>query len=147
MSGIVCAIRGGSSSQPTIAHAIVLAQETALPLHFLYVVNLDFLARTSISRSHVVAQEMQQMGEFILLTAQTTASANQVAAQGTVRHGNVTEEIIKLCQELGADYVVLGHPQVHHTESVFTRDRLTQFVEKIEGLTGAKVVMAQAGEA
>jgi nucleotide-binding universal stress UspA family protein len=146
MAGIVCAIRGGSASQPTIAHAIDLAKETALPLHFLYVVNLDFLARTSISRVHVVAQEMEQMGNFILLTAQTNAEMHGVAAQRIVRHGDVTEEIIKLCHELGADYVVLGHPQVRHTESVFTHDRLAEFVEKIEQLTGAKVVMAQVGE-
>jgi nucleotide-binding universal stress UspA family protein len=146
MSGIVCAIRGGPASQPTISHAITLAQETALPLHFLYVVNLDFLARTSLSRVHVVAQEMQHMGEFILLSAQTAASAQRVTAQGTVRHGDVMEEIIKLCHELVADYVVLGHPQVQHNESLFTHDRLAQFVKKIEELTGAKVVMAQAGE-
>jgi hypothetical protein len=68
MTGIICAIRGGPASQPTIARSIALAQETSLPLHFLYVVNLDFLTRTSLSRVHVIAQEMQQMGEFILLT-------------------------------------------------------------------------------
>ncbi|RMF49572.1 MAG: universal stress protein, partial [Anaerolineae bacterium] len=47
MSAIVCAIRGGPASQPTIRRAIALALETSLPLHFLYVVNLDFLSSTS----------------------------------------------------------------------------------------------------
>jgi nucleotide-binding universal stress UspA family protein len=146
MSGIICAIRGGPASQPTIEHSIALAQENNLPLNFLYVVNLDFLARTTLSRVHTIDQEMQQMGEFILHTAQATAKAQNVTSQGIVRHGNVTEEIIKLSHELSADYVVLGHPQVHQDESFFTHDRLAQFVKTLEEQTGAKVVMAEAGE-
>ena len=47
MPGILCAVRGGPASQPTIAKAIALAQETGLPLYFLYVVNLDFLSLVS----------------------------------------------------------------------------------------------------
>ena len=39
MSGIVCAIRGGPDSQPTIRRAISLAKETNLSLYFLYVIN------------------------------------------------------------------------------------------------------------
>jgi hypothetical protein len=39
MSGIVCAIRGGSSSRPTVNQAILTANETGLPPYFLYVLN------------------------------------------------------------------------------------------------------------
>lgn len=49
MPGIVCAIRGGPSSQPTIATSIKLASETGETIHFLYVVNLDFLTHSSSS--------------------------------------------------------------------------------------------------
>ena len=146
MSGIVCAVRGGPASQPTIDHSVALAQETGLPLYFLYVVNLDFLTHTASSRVHTITQEMQQMGEFILLTAQSTAAAKNVTAHKIVRHGNVKEEIINLCHEIGADYVVLGRPQSEQEESHFTHDRLTQFIEKLEELTGAKVVTAQTGD-
>ncbi len=65
MPGIVCAIRGGPASKPTIARSIALAKETDLPLFFLYVVNLDFLAYTSSSRIHTITQEMEQMGELL----------------------------------------------------------------------------------
>jgi len=147
MTGIVCAIRGGPASQPTITHAVSLAQETGLPLYFLYIVNLDFLSHTSSSRVHTITQEMQQMGEFILLTAQATAAAHSVNAHGVVRHGNVTEEIIQLCHEISADYVVLGSPQLRQKENVFSHDRMAQFAEKLEEQTGARVVTAQAGEA
>ncbi len=64
MSGIVCAVRGGPDSQPTISKAIAWAKETELPLYFLYVVNLDFLTHTSSSRVHTVTQQIEQMGEF-----------------------------------------------------------------------------------
>jgi len=141
MSGIVCAIRGGPDSQATIAKAIALATDTGLPLYFLYIVNLDFMSHTASSRVHTISEEMHQMGEFILLTAQTTASAQGVPAKGVVRHGNVGEEIIGLCHELAADYLVLGRPQVQREESLFTYELLTQFVEQTEEQTGAKVLL------
>lgn len=141
MSGIVCAVRGGPDSQPTIARAIALAREADLPLYFLYVVNLDFLSHTSSSRVHTISQEMHQMGEFILLTAESSAAAQGVTAQGVVRHGNVEQEIIGLCHELAADYLVLGRPQAQREESLFTHDLMAQFIERTEEQTGARVVL------
>lgn len=143
MSGLVCAIRGGPDSQATIAQAIALAQETGLPLHFLYVVNLDFLSHTSSSRVHIISEQMHQMGEFILLAARASATARGVTAQGVVRHGNIEDEIIGLCRELDADYVVLGWPQARGEADVFGRDRLKRFRERIEAETGAKVVFPE----
>lgn len=142
MSGIVCAIRGGPDSQPTISRAIALARETGLPLHFLYVVNLDFLTHTSSSRVHTISEQMHQMGEFILLSAQSSAAAQGIAAQGVVRHGDVQEEIIGLCRELAADYLVLGRPQTQREESLFTQELLGHFIQRIEEQAGAKVVLA-----
>jgi nucleotide-binding universal stress UspA family protein len=142
MTGIVCAIRGGPDSQPTIARAISLAQETGLPLYFLYVVNLDFLVRTSSARTHVISEQMQQMGEFILLAAQASASQQEINAEGVVRHGDVGHEIVNLCHEIEADYVVLGRPRFGHEESVFNQELLQQFIQRAEEQTGAKVIVA-----
>jgi nucleotide-binding universal stress UspA family protein len=147
LSGIVCAIRGGPHSQTTIAQAIALAQETGLPLYFLYVVNLDFLTHTSSTRVHTISKDLHQMGEFILLTAQASASAQGIPAQGVVRHGNVREEIIGLCRELTADYLVLGRPQFQREESVFTRDQLVDFVQVTEEQTDAEVILPDGGDA
>jgi nucleotide-binding universal stress UspA family protein len=141
MGGIVCAIRGGPDSQITITQAITLAKNTGLPLYFLYVVNLDFLSHTTSSRVHTISQQMHQMGEFILLTAQASATAQGITAHGVVRHGNITEEIVGLCHELAAEYLVLGRPQVEREENVFTQALLTQFIERTEKQTGAKVVL------
>ncbi len=143
MPGIVCAIRGGPASQPTITKAITLAQETGLPLYFLYVVNLDFLSQTPTSRVHTISQEMHQMGQFILLMAQETSARQGVSAEGVVRHGRVGEELIGLCHELEADYLVLGKPKVEQEDTVFTRDLLREFVARSEEQTGATVVFPE----
>jgi nucleotide-binding universal stress UspA family protein len=142
MPGIVCAVRGGPASQPTIEKAISLAKETDLPLYFLYVVNLDFRSHTASSRVSTVSKEMHQMGEVILLTAQQRAAAQGLAAQGVVRHGNVTEEIIAQCKQIKANHLILGRPQGEEEENVFTFERLKEFSQRIESESGAKVILA-----
>ncbi|MBU0512548.1 MAG: universal stress protein [Chloroflexi bacterium] len=142
MSGIVCAVRGGPDSQPTIARSIALAAETGQTIYFLYVVNLDFLSHTATSRVHVVAKEMHQMGEFILLTAQSQAMDQGVQAKAVVRQGQVREEIINLCHDIAAEYVILGRPRGEAEIDVFTHERLDQFTQDIERESGAKAVLA-----
>jgi nucleotide-binding universal stress UspA family protein len=146
MSGIVCAVRGGPDSRPTIDKAITLAKESGLGLNFLYIVNIDFLDYTNRSRVQTISQEMQQMGEFILLSAQAAARAKGVEAQGVVRHGNVTHEISNLCHEIKADFLVIGRPKFHLEDSLFTKELLAEFIERIEEQTGAKVVIPETDE-
>lgn len=143
MSAIVCAIRGGPASQATIARSITLAKETGLPLYFLYIVNLDFMSHTSSTRTHTISEEMHQMGEFILLQAQATASERGISAEGVVRQGDVGPEIVTLCHELDADYLVLGRPLAQKEESIFTQELLAQFVALAEEQTGAQVVLTE----
>ncbi|MEW6716514.1 MAG: universal stress protein [Chloroflexota bacterium] len=143
MSGIVCAIRGGPSSQPTIQTAIDLAKSTNLTVHFLYVVNINFLSHTSSSRVDLVYHEMDRMGEFILLVAQDKAQAQGVPSDGTVRHGKVGDEIVALGREIKAEYVVLGQPQSADDKDIFTHDHLQKFKERIEKECNAKVVLAE----
>lgn len=141
MSGIVCAIRGGKSSQPTINQAIQTALQTNLPVYFLYVLNLDFLKKGSQSRVHTITEEMQELGEFILLAAQDKAERQGVNAQGVIREGDIVEdEIISLCHEITADYVILGRPQEAKEQNVFTHEQLDQFGLHIERETGATVI-------
>ena len=145
MPGIICAIRGGPHSQPTIQEAIQLAKETGIPIYFLYVVNMDFLQWTQHSRLQTVKQEMSEMGEFILLTAQVTAEREGVTAHGVVREGAVSEEIVRLGQEVKADYVILGRPQKHTRENVLHPESMDKFSQQIEEETGAKVVFPSEG--
>lgn len=145
MPGIVCAVRGGPASKPTIHRAISLALETGDKIYFLYVVNLDFLERTASSRTHMISKELRQMGSFILLSARVQAEKAGVSAEGVTREGNVSAEIIALCQEIGAAYVVLGSPESEKEDNIFTHERLLQFKEKIETESGARAVLAEEG--
>ncbi|MGA9531751.1 MAG: universal stress protein [Anaerolineales bacterium] len=144
MSGVVCAIRGGPSSEATIQRAIRLAKDEAMPLHLLYVVNLDFLTHTESSRTRLVSDELEQMGDFILLSAQSKAEAQGIEANGTVRQGNVGEQIVELAREVEADYVVMGKPEGQGQENVFTGERIQAFSSQIEQESGARVVLVEA---
>ena len=141
MPGIICAIRGGPTSRPTIEKAIQVALETKLPLYFLYIV--DFLFHTSSSRTNLISKEMREMGEFILLTAQSQAERAGVLAEGVIRNGQVVDEIIQLCKEIEANFVILGQPRGNQDEDVFTQDRLTSFGQHIEREIGVKVILAE----
>lgn len=81
------------------------------------------------------------MGEFILLSAQTTASSRNVEAEGVVRQGDVGEEIVNLCHEVQASYVILGTPQTETEENIFSIQRLNTFRERLESETGAQVIL------
>lgn len=140
MSAIVCAIRGGPDSQPTIERAIELAKETGLPLHFMYVVRLDFFTHTQSSRVHTIEKEMNKLGEFILLAAQAQAEEAGVQAEGIVRKGAVGEEIIAVSKELEANYVVLGTPRGIQEADHFTQERFMEFVRLIEEECNAEVI-------
>jgi len=146
MSGIVCAVRGGPASQPTIRRAIRTALENELPLYFLYIVNVDFLEHTSSSRVRTIIEEMSEMGEFILLAAQATAAAQGVEAHGIVRRGHVTEEIVALCREKEADYLVVGRPREDSEANLLTDPLLAAFIHNVEQQTGARVVLPEEGE-
>jgi len=143
MSGIICAIRGGVASQPTMERAIQAAIETGLPLYFLYVVNIDFMMHTAQSRVQIITKELRELGEFILLSAQTKAESRGVTAEVALREGSVAKEIIELSHQVGADYVVLGRPRQTHAANVFTHDLLSEFGQRLETETGAKVIFAQ----
>jgi nucleotide-binding universal stress UspA family protein len=141
MSGIICAVRGGPDSQSTIQEAISLALEVDLPLYFLYIVNLDFLSHTQVSKTHTISDQLHHMGEFILLTAQEQAAARGVKAEQVIRQGNVREEIVKISQELEANYIVLGMPVGETEKNVFMLERIREFGESLEQESGASVLL------
>ena len=140
MSGILCAIRGGPSSQPTIAASIKLAMETKQTIYFLYVVNLDFLTHTSSGKTDHISKEIEEMGEFILLGAQEQAKSEGVDAECIIREGEVMEEIITCCKENKLSYVILGRPLADGEDNLLSHERLHTFAERIEEGCHAQVI-------
>ena len=143
MAGIVCAVRGGPDSHPTIQRALALGREQNLPVYFLYVVNLDFLAHTSSKRLKTAKEEMRKLGEFILLKAQKQADVSGVKAESITREGKVREEILQLCKEKQADFAILGHQSSDVENNVFSQQQFQQFIQRLEKETGVKVVVSE----
>jgi nucleotide-binding universal stress UspA family protein len=143
MPGIVCAIRGGPNSQPTIDKAVELSIEKNLEVFFLFIVNLGFLASSYKSHSTTIEEEMYQLGEFILLDVCSKAKEKGIIANSEIRKGLVSEEIIKLCKEISADYVILGKPKSDNDKNVISFDALDAFAQLIENETDAKVVYSE----
>lgn len=142
MSGILCAIRGGPSSRPTITTSIQLAQETGEIIYFLYVVNLDFLTHSSSSKTNHISQELHDMGEFILLSAQEQADLAGVQAEGVIREGRVVEEIITFCEERKPLYVILGRPEEEGEDNLLSMERLQIFADRIKEASQAQVIFS-----
>lgn len=142
MGAVVCAVRGGPHSQPTIQRAIHLARTLEQPLTFVYVVNLDFLAYTSSSGTPTLLDDLKNMGEFILLMAQAQAAKEGVQAEGIIIEGHLRDELVKLCRQIQADYLVLGRPKQQPTENAFSQDAFLDFVAQIEKEAQVKVVLA-----
>lgn len=142
MSGILCAIRGGPSSHPTITTSIQLAHETGETIYFLYVVNLDFLTHSSSSKTNHITQELSEMGEFILLSAQEQATKTGVSAEGVIRDGQVLKEIITYCEEQKPSYVILGRPQEDQEDNLLTTERLQAFADRIKEVCQASVIFS-----
>lgn len=142
MPGIICAIRGGPSSQSTIERSIDLSQENGQTIYFLYVVNLDFLTYSSSSRFDRIHKDISQMGEFILLDAQEKAQKQQTDAEIVIADGDVVDQIIKLALDKDADYIILGSPVKENENNLFVPAKFQKTIEHITEETQAKVILS-----
>lgn len=142
MPGIICAIRGGPASQPTVDKSIALAKESGQTIFFLYVINLDFLAHSGGGRIGHIEEDMLEMGEFILLAAQEQALSECLVAEMVTAEGEVIEEIIRLCLEIEADYIILGRPGKGTEDNLLDENEFQAIVNHIEENTDAEVVLS-----
>lgn len=108
MPVILCPTRGGKSSVPNQKYAIDLAKERGARLIFLYVSNVHFLDNLSSPLLVDVADELDEMGEFLLAMAQDRAEQVGVEAEIVVRQGVFREALAAIIDEKQIDTVVIG---------------------------------------
>ena len=138
MGKILCATRGGEASYRTQDAAIALAQERGDELLFLYVVDIGFLDKTaSAVRPDVVATELENLGQFLLLMAEERAQKHHVRAGHILRRGDLRKELKAAAQLPDVTLVVLGRPAGE--ESAFVPAGLAKFASEIESETGTPV--------
>ena len=140
---IVCAARGGRRIQPSVNRAIGLACETNARLTFLYVLDVEFMKHTIFGRTDVVFDELDKMGEFMMLRLCEYANEGGCAkADYVIRHGRVREEIQSYLLETQPDLLVLGRPRYdpdHEELPAFEDDAIVRFAEEITQKTGVEV--------
>jgi nucleotide-binding universal stress UspA family protein len=140
---IVCAARGGRRIQPSVNRAIELAREGNARLTFLYVLDVEFMKHTIYGRTDVVFDELDKMGEFMMIRLCEYASERGCAKSDyVIRHGQVREEIQSYLLEARPDVLVLGRPQRdpdHEAPPAFESEGIVRFAEELTQKTGVRV--------
>ena len=139
MGIILCPTRGGPASHNTQDKAIALAKERGDTLLFRYVVNLHFLDKLAAPIVVDVEDEVQQMGEFLLLMAKERAEEQGVKTRTLSRKGKVREEIKKVAQEENVSLILLGRPAGE--QSAFQLAEVKEFAAEIERETGIEAIV------
>lgn len=114
IKNIVVSIAGAPSSLVTAKYALVLGKLLAAKVTALYVVNEKVLQELLHSRIFVEAEaqayarDLQQQGEMFLGRIAKLAESKQVAFQGMLLKGVISDEIIARTKDLQADLLVIG---------------------------------------
>jgi len=137
MGTILCTTRGGEASYPSQDAAIALAKELGDELVFLYVADVSFLNQSAAPLVIDVDARLEKLGQFQLVMAQERAAAQDVAAKGIVRQGQLREELVKVALEIGATLIVFGRPL--KSTAFFDATALDAFVADLEAETEIEV--------
>ena len=139
MGVILCATRGGEESYRTQDKAISLAKARGDTIYFFYVVDLEFLNKTSAPLVVDVEDELDDLGEFLLLMARERAAKQDLETNTICRHGNFREQLIKTAIDIDASLILLGRPAGE--ESAFKLSNLRAFAADIEAQTGVETLI------
>jgi len=135
MSTILCATRGGEASYRAQDAVIAKAKKKGGAVLFLYVADIEFLKQTARGvRPHVVQQEMDRMGNFLLAMACERAAEQGVEARPVLRRGSLAPALQEVAREEKVTLIALGRPA--GKESVFRLTGLEELARKIERATG-----------
>lgn len=140
---IVCAARGGRRIQPSVNRGIELACENKARLTFLYVLDVEFLRCTTVGHTEMVFDELDKMGEFMMIRLCEFANEGGcVDADYVIRHGEIRQEIMDYLLATRPDLLVLGRPQDVSEEEAppaFEDEGIAHFADEITQQTGVKV--------
>ena len=138
MGKILCATRGGEASIKAQRASIELAKERGDDLIFFMAFDMEFTAHAHYNlRSDVVSEEMEEMGEFLMLMAVDRAAKAGITAEYVVKEGNFKDMLKEAIEELEITQVILGRPA--EEESRFRLEGLQALAGIIEDETGVEV--------
>ena len=143
MSVVLCPTRGGKSSIPNQVYAIDLAKARGARLIFLYVSNVHFLDNLASPLLVDVADELDEMGQFLLAMAQDRAAQAGIDAEIVVRQGVFREALAAVIAEEQVETVVIGASA--EGVGVTTQHYLTTLAESVSQ-SGVEMLMVQDGK-
>jgi len=144
MKTILYPTRGGQTSYQNQDAVIKLAREEKAKLIFLYVLNVQFLERCGhVSHTKVVEEELEDLGEFLLVMACERAEKAGWKAEAVVRQGVFLEAVNEVILEYQVDTFVIGAPGSTH--AVTTTDFLQNLIQEIKETHQIEVLVIQDG--
>lgn len=138
MNEIICATRGGQGSRAVRTRAITLAQETGLPLLFLFIVDLSHFSGHDNILTEALQQEAYWLGRVMLEIARQQAQSAGLQAEVVICEGIMREELVRVLWQRRANRLLLGAPR-RASVSVFGDDAIEQFAQEIGQETGIPV--------
>lgn len=107
---ILLAYDGTREGRAVLKEGAELAQSCGADVHLLAVVNppSGFVFADAVEQSGLVDSETQRF-EQVLAEGAEKLRARGLKAEATLRHGNPTEEILAVANDIGAELIVLGH--------------------------------------
>ena len=140
---ILCAVRGTPESRATVTEAINIALEDDARLTFVYVVDAEFKARTTVSGPlSVIYRELVNMSEFLMLILCDRAQRRGVSqVDFMIREGNVRRQLRQVVAETKAEVLVLGTPARGPGKATFKEAEFDAFVAELEQLRPLRLVL------
>jgi len=108
MTKILYPTRGGKESHLNQDFVINLAKERGAELLFMYVSNIQLISRSGAAIVVDIAEELDELGDFLLSMAQERAEKSGVLAKTTVRRGLFSKVLKEVVEEEKINTVVLG---------------------------------------
>jgi nucleotide-binding universal stress UspA family protein len=140
---ILCAVRGRPENRETVTRAIDLALQHNCLLTFVHITDADFmaLATPTLSSLRIINQQLEEMGEFIMLILVDRATRRGVSKVNyIVCIGKFKKELLKVITHTQADLLVIGRPVGRRGSDLFKNDEFDDFMAELKRENGIKIV-------
>ncbi|MGW8319696.1 MAG: universal stress protein [Candidatus Promineifilaceae bacterium] len=145
MTAILYPTRAGDVTHRNQDRVIALAKERQAKLIFLYVSNVRFLDHiASPVPLDLVEEELDELGEFVLIMAQERAEKAGLAAEAVIRRGGFRDALKSVIGEYEVTTVVLGLPA--EETAITTVDYIHDVADMLRDETGVEVLIIDQGE-
>jgi len=144
MTNILCPTRGGKESRHNQDFAINLAKERGADLLFMYVSNIQLISRSGPPIVVDIAEELDELGDFLLSMAQERAEKSGIPAKATVRRGVFSTVLKEVIVENKINTVILGSSP--NEPGIVSYEHLQELSTELSDELGVEFYVVQDGK-